>query len=132
MVSERQGAHDTSFVRLISQPIVDNAALPTLTSLLGLQSLEPVYDDEAAAIAEQAVGGYRRRASTPAARQVLLCTQKCLRICAGLSPLSVPSAVTPLLPGARWAAGALAAVVAMGAADVVHETSTTLSVLNAA
>lgn len=100
-------------------------------SLLGLRSLEHIHDDGAAAVAEQAIGAYRGGASERGVRGVLLNVQKCLRICAGLSLLDPPTAVTPLLPGARWAASSLAALCALGAANVVEETSATLGALHA-
>jgi hypothetical protein len=99
--------------------------------LLGLNSLESIHDHVAAAVAEQAIGGYRRAASTRGVREVLLNTQKCLRICAGLSLLDPPSAVTPLLPGARLAASSLASLCSIDAADPVEETNATMDVLYA-
>lgn len=100
-------------------------------SLLGLKSLERIEDDGAAAIAEQAVGSYRQRATERGTRAVLLNTQKCLRVCADLSLLAPPSAVTPLLPGARSAASSLASLCSLGVADPVAETSTTMDALYA-
>ena len=98
-------------------------------SLLGLKSLEYVSDDGAAAVAEQAIGSYRRLASERGTRAVLLSAQKCLRVCAGLSLLDPPPAVTPLLPGARWAASSLAALCAQGIADPGLEAQATLDAL---
>jgi hypothetical protein len=100
-------------------------------SLLGLKSLGYISDDGASAVAEQAIGGYRQRASGRGTRSVLLSVQKCLRICASLSLLDPPLAVTPLLPGVRWAASALAALCAQGIADPVQEVEATLLTLYA-
>jgi len=100
-------------------------------SLLGLKSLEPIEDDEAAAVAEQAIGGYRQMAAGRTTRAVLLSAQKCLRVCADSSLLDPSGAATPLLPGARHAAGALAALCALEVCDLVKETSATLETLYA-
>jgi hypothetical protein len=98
-------------------------------SMLGLKSLERIHDDGAAAVAEQAIGGYRQRATTRWVRNTLLSTQKCLRICGSLSVLDPPKAVTPLLPGARWAASSLATLAAQNVVDIGEETETTISAL---
>jgi hypothetical protein len=97
----------------------------------GLKSLGHILDDDAAAIAEQNVGSYRLAASTRGTRAVLLNTQKCLRICADLSLLDPPPAVTPLLPGARWAAGTFAALCSLDAVDPVEEANATMATLYA-
>lgn len=98
-------------------------------SLLGRASLAPIQDDATALVAEQAVGAYRQAAADRGTRAVLLGTQKCLRVCAGLSSLDPPSAVTPLLPGARHAAHALAALCAMRTCDPVGEVAAAMDML---
>jgi hypothetical protein len=98
-------------------------------SLLGLRSLPRIEDVDPAAVAEQAIGGYRQNATMRGTRSVLLSTQKCLRVCAEFSLLDTPSAVTPLLPGARYAATSLAALCALGAVDVIAETTATMEAL---
>lgn len=100
-------------------------------SLLGLKRLGHLLDDDAAAIAEQNIGSYRQAASTRGTRAVLLNTQKCLRICADISLLDPPPAVTPLLPGARWAAGSFAALCSLNAVDPIEEANTTMATLYA-
>jgi hypothetical protein len=100
-------------------------------SLLGLKSLGHILDDDAAAIAEQNIGSYRQAASTRGTRAVLLSTQKCLRACADISLLDPPPAVTPLLPGARWAASSFAALCSLDAIDPVEEASATMGILYA-
>jgi hypothetical protein len=100
-------------------------------SLLGLKSLGCILDDDAAAIAEQNIGSYRQAASTRGTRAVLLNTQKCLRVCADISLLDPPPAVTPLLPGARWAASSFAALCSLDAVDPVEEANATMATLYA-
>lgn len=100
-------------------------------SVLGLDSLGSILDGEAAAVAEQALGGYRHATNERKPREVLLQVQRCLRVCAALTPLDPPIAVTPLLPGARSAAGALAALAANGAVSIVPEARETLELLAA-
>jgi hypothetical protein len=100
-------------------------------SLLGLKSLEHILDHDAAAIAEQNIGSYRQTSSTRGTRAVLLNAQKCLRICADISLLDPPSAVTPLLPGARWAASSFVALCSLEAVDPVEEANATMATLYA-
>lgn len=99
-------------------------------SLRGLRSLWRIEDIDSAEVAEQAIGGYRQRASERGPRSVLLNAQKCLRVCAEFSPLDTLSAVTPLLPGARYAATSLAALCVLGAVDVVEEINVTMEALH--
>jgi hypothetical protein len=82
-------------------------------------------------LAEQNIGSYRLAASTRGTRAVLLNTQKCLRVCADISLLDPPPAVTPLLPGARWAAGSFAALCSLDAVDPVEEANATMATLYA-
>lgn len=100
-------------------------------SVLGLDSLEPILDGEAAAVAEQSLGSYRRLTAERKPREVLLNVQKCLRVCADLTLLDPPPVITPLLAGASSAAGALAALAANGAVNIVTETQNTMSILHA-
>lgn len=99
-------------------------------SLRGRTMLAPLQVDATAPIvAEQAVGAYRQAAANRGTRAVLLGTQKCLRVCAGFSLHDPPSAITPLLPGARHAASSLTAFCAMGACDPAEEASATMEML---
>jgi hypothetical protein len=99
-------------------------------SLRGRTMLAPLQVDATAPIvAEQAVGAYRQAATNRGTRAVLLGAQKCLRVCAGLSLHDPPSAITPILPGARHAASSLAALCAMGACNPVEEVGATMDVL---
>jgi hypothetical protein len=106
-------------------------AHPGDARILGLDSLEQIHDDTAAAVAEQQIGAYRRSSSERKPRDVLLSVQKCLRLCADLDQLNPPSAITPLLPGARLAAAAVATLAASGTVDIVTEATATLSLLYA-
>jgi hypothetical protein len=100
-------------------------------SVLGLDSLEPILDSEAAAVAEQALGSYRRLTAERKPREILLNVQKCLRVCADLTPLNPPPVITPLLAGASSAAAALAALASNGAVNVVSEVQDTMGTLYA-
>lgn len=100
-------------------------------SLVGLASIPRIEDDGTAAIAEQAIGSYRQHANDRGTRAVLLNTQKCLRECAALPYLNPPAAVTPLLPGVRSAAAALAVLCSLGVADPAAEVSETMAALYA-
>ena len=73
--------------------------------LAGLMSLQPIYDEDAAADAEDWLGQARRRLSQGGPRQALMHAQRCLRACASLSTLDPPSSAAPLLPAVRLAAG---------------------------
>lgn len=99
--------------------------------LLGLASVESIHDNESAAIVEHQLSSYRGRTAERKPRDVMLRVQNCLRVCADLDLLDPPSAITPLLPGVRSAAGALAALAANGAVNIVAETEETMSILYA-
>jgi hypothetical protein len=74
----------------------------------GLLSIESVIEERSAAYAEQLMGHYRRKLPESPARELLLCSQKVLRVAATLDAMDPPGTTHPYLQGVEWAAKALA------------------------
>lgn len=92
--------------RIWSAQVLVGAGEPELAE--GLLSIESVLENASAAYAEQALGHYRRQLPKGPGRELLLGTQKALRIAATLDALAPPPNATPYLQGVEWAAKALA------------------------
>ncbi len=100
-------------------------------SLLGLRSLEPVHGEDTAAYTEQLLGEYRLANGRKAGKDVLLATQKALRVAASLRRAEPPETTKPYLDGIRWLAKALIAAQRAFGIDIAAEATRTTARLDA-
>jgi hypothetical protein len=78
------------------------------TSAAGLLSIESVTEEASAAYVEQELGRYRRELPEGPARDLLLRSQKALRVATTLDSMNPPADTEPFRDGVEWAAKALA------------------------
>jgi hypothetical protein len=100
-------------------------------SLMGLRSLGGIIEEADAAVVQENLGKYRLDSATSEGNDVLLATQKALRVAAALSALLPPGTTRPYLDGVRWAAKALVAAQNELGLDIVAEVATTVNRLDA-
>ncbi len=74
----------------------------------GALSLEPIFDESSAAYAQGMMGEYRRELPQGPSRQLLLYSQRAMRVAATLDALHPPRDATAFLDGTAYAAAALA------------------------
>jgi hypothetical protein len=100
-------------------------------SLSGLRSLETVTDERTAAYTEALLNEYRLANGRWPGGEVLLATQKALRVASSLRRAEPPATTVPYLDGIRWAATALAVARRELRLDVVAEAKLTVQRLDA-
>lgn len=106
-------------------------AMDDEVSLLGLRSLETVTEERTAAYTERLLDEYRLANGKKPGSDVLLATQKALRVAASLRRLNPPTSTVPYLDGIRWAGKALVAAQRQLDLDIVAETKRTVQRLDA-
>jgi hypothetical protein len=106
-------------------------AMSDQISAQGLRSLETVTEEATASFTEKMLGHYRLRNRNKPGKDVLLSTQKALRVAASLRALEPPESTLPYLDGIRWAAKALVAAQRDTDTDLVAEAQRTTQRLDA-